>query len=207
MPRKVWPVLLVEDSPSDALLIAEFLNSCGERPIDLARAERLADGLALAGRRAFDVVLLDLSLPDNSGLDGLRRMREAAKNAPVVILTGSADPVAAEDALKAGAQDYLVKGQFDREMLFRSLRYACERQRIQNELAERNRQLEEALANVKELNAMLPICSWCHKIRDDGNFWRKMEEYIASRTKSTFTHSICPECREKLRRQKRQDAG
>jgi signal transduction histidine kinase/DNA-binding response OmpR family regulator len=131
-------VLLVEDNDDDALLIGESLSGT---TIDLERAERLSTALARLNPEKFDAVLLDLSLPDGSGLDTIRRLRAQAAALPIVVLTGLNDEEVAVKAVEEGAQDYLVKGQADGHLLARSLRYAIQRHRAEENLKERNREL------------------------------------------------------------------
>src|SRR5215469_3975356 len=130
-------VLLVEDDDGDALLVEELLLDAGV-PFALNRARSLAD----ARRSLADTtcVLLDLELPDSRGLQGVRWLREAWPNLAVVVLTGISDEHVGEEAVGAGAQDYLVKGQVDGFLLQRVVRYAIERQRAE----ETQRQLGEA---------------------------------------------------------------
>jgi serine phosphatase RsbU (regulator of sigma subunit) len=130
-------VLLIEDDDGDALLVEELLLDAGQ-PFLMTRARTLADaGRAAAGAGC---VLLDLDLPDSHGLHGVRRFQETWPNLAVVVLTGLADEHMGEEAVAAGAQDYLVKGQVDGFLLQRVVRYAVERQRAE----ETQRQLREA---------------------------------------------------------------
>lgn len=84
-----------------------------------------------------------------------------------------------------------------RHALARAEREVEERRRAEHELRESNRQLEEALGRVKTLSGLLPMCAWCHKVREDEGYWSQLESYLAARTDATITHSICPQCREK----------
>jgi signal transduction histidine kinase/DNA-binding response OmpR family regulator len=135
---KAMRVLLVEDNDDDALLIGESLSGT---TIDLERAERLSTALARFNPEKFDAVLLDLSLPDGRGLDTIRRLRSQIAAVPIVVLTGLNDEEAAMRAVEEGAQDYLVKGQADGLLLARSLRYAIQRHKAEENLKERNREL------------------------------------------------------------------
>jgi signal transduction histidine kinase len=120
-------VLLVEDNPGDADLVAISLGEADGGPFETEHATTLSEALARVARSpAPDVVLLDLSLPDALGLEGLRRLKEAAPHVPVVVLTGSADREIGRAAIQAGAQDYLSKGA-DAALVPRALRYAIER--------------------------------------------------------------------------------
>ncbi|HET7813250.1 MAG TPA: hybrid sensor histidine kinase/response regulator, partial [Candidatus Baltobacteraceae bacterium] len=120
-------VLVVEDSTTDAKIVQQYLRS-GERPARTRVVSRLSAALALIAEETFDVVLLDLTLPDAEGLDAVRRMHEALPGVPIVILSASENEDVATQAVKLGAQDYLIKGQVDDASLRRALRYAIERQ-------------------------------------------------------------------------------
>ncbi len=123
-------VVLIEDSPSDARLIRELLRE-GSSRFEVVHVATLRAALeALAGAK-FDVVLADLALPDTQGVVTVERILEAASETPVVVLTGIDDEAVALQAVHAGAQDFLVKGRFDHELLSRTLRYAIERKRAE----------------------------------------------------------------------------
>jgi serine phosphatase RsbU (regulator of sigma subunit) len=122
-------ILLVEDNPGDARLLRETLREVPAEQFALAQVERLDQALQRLAEHHFDVVLLDLSLPDSQGLETCARMHAGAPRAPLVVLTGLDDETVAVQAMQKGAQDYLVKGQVDGNMLMRSMRYAIERTR------------------------------------------------------------------------------
>ena len=139
-------VLLVEDNPPDAALIREFLKGASA-PVAIHHVERLEDALSALSEDSFDVVLLDLSLPDAQGLETLRRLLDQPSKIvpPVLVMTGLDDEGIATKAVQAGAQDYLVKGEYEPTTLIRSLRYAIERSRLVREL-ERAREEAELRA-------------------------------------------------------------
>ena len=139
-------ILLIEDNPGDARLLHEALREIGHRPFEIAHATRLEDGLLRLQREQIDVVLLDLSLPDANGLETVRRTQASAPDVPLVILTGLQDDEFAVRAVREGAEDYLVKGQMDGDLLFRSMRYAIERHRLRIE----QQHAEEALRRAGE---------------------------------------------------------
>ncbi|MCC6502545.1 MAG: sigma-54-dependent Fis family transcriptional regulator [Deltaproteobacteria bacterium] len=121
-------ILLVEDSPADSRLLWEMLRESGiKNRFSLDPAVTLKDALSQLSSRKFDLVLLDLMLPDSSGLDTFRAVHKAYPDVPVVLLTGLSDETLAARAVREGAQDYLVKGQVDAAVLVRSMRYAIER--------------------------------------------------------------------------------
>jgi diguanylate cyclase (GGDEF)-like protein len=126
-------VLLVEDSPGDRMLVEEMLRESSEAAV-LTSCSRLQEALEPVSRGLADLVLLDLSLPDSFGVDGVRRLRAAAPDIPVVVLSGLNDKQIALEAVQAGAQDYLSKDDVNFETLTRAMRYAVERQRSERRL-------------------------------------------------------------------------
>ncbi|MBE3089651.1 MAG: MEDS domain-containing protein [Actinobacteria bacterium] len=132
-PEKIT-ILIIEGNPADARLIKETLAEGNSGAFDLKYADRLLDGLKKISEEDFDIVLLDLSLPDSTGLEIITSISEKNKDIPLIILTGIDNLDVATGALDIGAQDYLVKGQFDGASLSRSIRYAIERKKIEVEL-------------------------------------------------------------------------
>ncbi len=132
--RGAFEALLIEDCPLDARMIQEMLRSWRGERFELTIVGTLEDGKRLLRSRSFDVVLLDLNLPDSMGAETFEQMRALSEDIPIVILSGIDDESAAVTAVKHGAQDYLVKGQVDQQLLVRSLRYAVERARSQTQL-------------------------------------------------------------------------
>jgi signal transduction histidine kinase len=124
-------VLLVEDNPGDARLLREMLNEDSLLDVDLTCVGYMAAAESVLSSRAFDVILLDMGLPDAQGLAAVRRARAAARATPLVVLTGMDDEALAAQCLQEGAQDYLIKGQIDTRGMLRALRYASERKRLE----------------------------------------------------------------------------
>jgi PAS domain S-box-containing protein len=127
-------ILLIEDNPGDARLLRETLMEVESAPFELVHVGQLSEGIQALEEDAFDVILLDLSLPDSQGLDTFRRAQSQVATLPVVVLTGLNDEATATRSLQEGAQDYLVKGQFSGDLLVRSLRYAIERKHAEEAL-------------------------------------------------------------------------
>lgn len=229
-------VLLVEDDSDDALLISRALKKSGAS-VQMYHVRLLAEALALLPTQPFDLVLLDLSLPDEKGLGTLEKVLQVNNTVPIVVLTGLEDQQLALQAVKGGAADYFFKGEIDNPFFLRSIRYSIERKRsqealrkahdhlelrvdqrtaelarsnraLQEEIFERKRaqdereqlivELQEALAHVKTLSGLLPICASCKKIRDDKGYWNQIESYIRKHSSAEFTHSCCPECAKEL---------
>ncbi len=129
----VTSVLLVEDNPGDVELIREALSEVRIAPFEIDVADRLGSALSrLTSEPVVDVVLLDLGLPDSAGIETLLELKRVAPSVPVVVLTGRNDEALAVRALQEGAQDYLVKGKGDGDVVARSIRYAIERQRAES---------------------------------------------------------------------------
>jgi len=134
MKPKAHRILLVEDNPADVRLIVEILTEGGAGQGELQHVGRISTALKRLGEQKFDVILLDLSLPDGSGLDTVLRICTANPQMPVIVLTGLEDDALALAAVQAGAQDYLVKGQIDAEGLSCAIQYAIERKRLEERL-------------------------------------------------------------------------
>ncbi|MBV9774071.1 MAG: response regulator [Gemmatimonadetes bacterium] len=156
MGRDPVRILLVEDNPGDARLLRETLREAESFPFELTHVTRLGEGEERLAEGGTEVVLLDLSLPDAHGMETVTRTLRAAPDVPIVVLTGLSDETVAVNAVQAGAQDYLVKGQVDSTLLVRSIRYAMERKRLDRErlhLLEREREaraLAEAAVRARD---------------------------------------------------------
>ncbi len=135
-------VLLVEDSAADARLVLEMLRTAGTDDFRIEHVTRLADGLCRVAEGDVTAILLDLTLPDAEGLCTVERLRESAPHIPVVVLSNHADVPLAVEAVRAGAQDYLVKGRIDGDLLTRTLHYAIERRLAEERIEARTLALE-----------------------------------------------------------------
>ena len=193
----VLKIMIIEDSAEDTQLAREMLDDRADNHV-LKRTDRLSSGLRLLEEEPFDVLLLDLGLPDSTGFDALTQIRNQAPPLPVIILTGLSDEALAVKAICLGAQDYLVKGNFDADSLYRAISYSIERQRLKTERERLILELQEALSKVKQLSGLLPICASCKQIRDDKGYWTQVEVYMREHTEIDFTHTVCPECTKKL---------
>lgn len=131
-------ILLIEDNPADVYIVKEMLRSSSLNIGKLVTLERIDDATNFLQKQEVHLALLDLSLPDSFGLESYFGLRQVNKKLPVIILTGNNDAETALNALKEGAQDYLVKGEFNENLLSRSIQYSVERKEIGNELLESN---------------------------------------------------------------------
>lgn len=134
-------MLLIEDDPEYAYMMQQMLAITPGAPPTLECADSLSTGLERLARGDIDVVLLDLSLPDSWGLETFDRVHACAPQAPIIILSGLDDQALAVEMVRKGAQDYLVKGQLDGNLMVRAMRYAIERKRAEEEIRHRNEEL------------------------------------------------------------------
>jgi signal transduction histidine kinase len=153
-------ILLIEDNPADARLIQEaLLDTAQDHPtstrFDLSLANRLSAGLGVLARGNVDVILLDLSLPDSKGLSTLLSISARAPALPIIVMTGLDDETVAVGALQAGAQDYLIKGELDSNLLVRAIRYAIERKRAEEALRASEESLRRSEKQLQTLNEIL----------------------------------------------------
>ncbi|MDZ8051470.1 MAG: ATP-binding protein [Aulosira sp. ZfuVER01] len=170
MEKTTIHILLVEDSPTDAMLLRQVLSRANPGEWQMTNVERLSEAIDISRENTkkildddqnesfrqykFDVVLLDLHLPDSTGMDTVKEYRAAIPDIPVVVLTGLDDEELALQAMTEGAQDYLVKDQITIQRLLRSIRYAIERGEILNKLRESEERTRQALAKEQELNEL-----------------------------------------------------
>lgn len=141
MDKKI-EILLIEDNPGDAALIEDMLEEFSSFPYELKNAATLNEGLNLLKENSFDVILADLGLPDSDGIDTFLEIHARNSRIPIIILTGMTDERLGINAVKQGAQDYLVKGQVDGKLLIRSIQYSIERKKSEEKI--------QNLANVVE---------------------------------------------------------
>jgi DNA-binding NtrC family response regulator len=191
-------ILLVDDDDDEFMIMRELLAEVEGLACELEWASSYDDGLAALGRGSYDICLLDYRLDAHTGLEMLQAAIAQGCRAPIIMLTGQQDRDLDIAAMHAGASDYLVKGAIDAQLLERSIRYALERRRAQEERERLIAQLQEALANIKALRGMLPICASCKKIRDDSGYWNQIETYIRAHADVEFSHGLCPDCTGRL---------
>jgi DNA-binding NtrC family response regulator len=194
-------ILLVEDESGHAELICRsFADSKEEYTVIVART--LKEARAEIENHLPNLALVDNGLPDGQGVDLVPLGKDRF---PVVILTSHGGEELAVQALKSGALDYVVKSPeaFDTMpyMVKRALREWSLIQEHKQTEAEREKlivELTEALAKVKKLSGLIPICSSCKKIRDDNGYWNKLEKYLQEHSDATLSHGLCPDCMKNL---------
>ena len=189
---------MVEDVPEDAALMQRELAQAGFEVVS-KRVETegaLREALAQGG---WDAVLCDYTLPHFSGQRALVIVRAADPDLPFIYVSGTMGEDVAVEAMKSGAQDYVMKTNLKRlaPAVARELREAQVRRENRKLQADRERlitELQAALMDVKRLSGLLPICSGCKKIRNDRNEWQRLEYFIREHSEAQFTHSLCPDC-------------
>jgi DNA-binding response OmpR family regulator len=144
------------------------------------------------------LAVLDWMMPGMDGIEICRKVRETAGIRPayIILLTVKGEEHLVE-GLRAGADDYITKP-FDAAELEARLQVGARVTELQIKLADRVRELEDALSQVKQLRGLLPICSYCKKVRDDKNYWQQVESYIEENSEAKFSHGVCPDCYEKF---------
>jgi PAS domain S-box-containing protein len=157
MPFDTIRVLLVEDNPGDARLLREVVREAEGAHIQLTHVDTLAKALGKLDSDQFDVVMLDLSLPDADGLDTLVRTHARAPSVPIVVLTGLDDEALAIRAVREGAQDYLVKGQVTGQLLVRAMRYATERKRAVEALQRSEEYFRSLIENALDIITVVDV--------------------------------------------------
>ena len=153
----------------------------------------------LSGPNPPPIALLDWEMPGLAGPDVVRRLRAQEAQAPVyiILLTSRDSSADIVTGLRAGANDYVTKPANEDELVAR-VNVGARVVELQITLAERVRSLEEALANVKALQTLLPMCAYCKSIRNDQNYWEKVETYFHEHSGVSFSHSYCPICYERF---------
>jgi phosphoserine phosphatase RsbU/P len=186
-------ILIADDEGVTRFILKETLRDWGYDVIVVADGQAACDHLL--GPHATHVALLDWEMPGMCGPDICRRLRLLPTDQPpyLILLTGRDKPEDLALGLESGANDYLTKP-FHKQELAARLSVAVRTVQMQQNLTQRVRELEQALAQVKQLTGMLPICAWCKKIRNDQNYWTRVEEYITDHSEVTFSHGICPTC-------------
>jgi DNA-binding response OmpR family regulator len=191
-------ILIAEDDPVSRRLLQAALIKWGHEVIVTTNGKEAWE--ALQQPSAPSLLVLDWLMPETDGVEVCRQIREtpALKSAYIILLTSRGSKEDIVQGLEAGADDYVTKP-FDHGELRARVQVGSRVVQLQSALADRVKELEDAMASVKQLQGLLPICSYCKKIRDDGNYWHRVESYIAGHANVRFSHGICPDCTGKLK--------
>ncbi|MEM9510183.1 MAG: response regulator, partial [Cyanobacteria bacterium P01_E01_bin.35] len=157
MNGKALKILLVEDNLADASWISQILEEYSWQKSNLRHVKKVTEAIDTLSQDSFDAILLDLSLPDSEGITSLDIVKQKAPQLPIVVLTATDDPKVAIKSLRQGAQDYLIKGEFEGKLLTRSIQYAIERQRTKFNLRQQAlmKKMLDRIRNSIDLDAIL----------------------------------------------------
>lgn len=186
-------LLIADDDPVSRLLLKNIL--CEWQYEVVSTNNGLEAWKVLMQPAAPRMAILDWQMPGSDGPELCRRARAepATQSTYILLLTGKQGTGNVVQGLRSGANDYLTKP-FDLDELAARLAVGRRVVELQSRLAERVSELEQALAQVKRLQRLIPICAWCRKVRNDSNFWQQVEEYIGENSDVRFSHGICPQC-------------
>ena len=189
-------ILIAEDDPVSRRLLEvtlakwkyEVITTCdGNQALEVLQSQEPT------------IAILDWMMPGLDGAEVCRRVRATQTATPtyVILLTARSEKDDIVEGLDAGADDYVIKP-FNRAELHARIKVGLRVAELQRSLADRVVQLEAALTRVKQLQGLLPICSYCKKVRDDQNYWQQVDSYISKHSDIEFSHSICPTCYDRL---------
>jgi PleD family two-component response regulator len=203
-------ILLVDDNPDSVNLLSLILARAGYR---VWPALDGSEALEKAELLSPDLILLDIMMP---GLDGYQvcerlKAQENTRDIPVIFISAIGQVQGKVRALAAGGVDYITKPFQTQEVLARvathlSLRALQRELELRNaELQQRNAELQQMLETINTLSGLIPICAWCsRKIEDESGEWVSIEAYIESHSEATLTHSMCPDCLERMKNEAEQ---
>lgn len=190
-------ILVAEDDLTSRVILENVLAKWGYNVASAGDGDQAWQMLQEPG--APTLVLLDWMMPGMDGVEICRELRaieDPGQPFYIIFLTGRDSKKDIVAGLEAGANDYVTKP-FDNDELRARLAVGRRVVELQNQLTNKVNEIQQALDHIKTLQGILPICSYCKKIRDDQNYWQQVESYISKATDASFTHSICPDCFDK----------
>jgi sigma-B regulation protein RsbU (phosphoserine phosphatase) len=191
-------ILAAEDDSTSRMILINALTKWGYEVIPATDGFDAWEKVKTTD--APPLIILDWMMPRMDGIEVCRKIREMEKQSSnpfyIILLTARSSKEDIVVGLRAGANDYITKP-FDNDELLARIEVGRRVVELQTEVAHHVKKLEDAMEHIKTLQGILPICSYCKKIRDDKNFWQQVESYISKYTDARFTHSICPDCYEK----------
>lgn len=199
-------ILIVDDLPANLNVLRDLLEPAGYQILGATSGEM---ALQILSRTRPHLILLDVTMP---GMDGFETCRELKRNPstgnlPIIFVTARSEPESVLKGFQAGGVDYILKPFNQEEVLARVRTHAqiallnqalsrrnLELEQLTAELQARQAELEAALASIKTLRGLIPICAHCKKIRDDQGYWQQVESYVMTHSDAKFSHGICPAC-------------
>lgn len=190
-------ILIAEDDGTNRLLLVTTLKKWGHEVMSTRDGSEAWS--AIREKNAPHLAILDWMMLEIDGVELCKRIRADSllKSTYIIMLTARDSSADLVEGLEAGADDCATKPVVRRELQAR-IEVGQRVLRPQSELANRVKELEESIAREKHLQGLLPICSYCKKVRDDSNYWQQVEAYIETRADVAFSHSICPDCFENV---------
>ena len=204
MPDSRRRYLVIDDDPGDIEVLQRLLEEVSSGEAEVTACTDARSALAELAKNSFDLIFLDYLLRERTGLEAFEAIKAQGCESPVVFLTGQGSEQVAVDAMKAGVADYVVKGSLSASTLHRVVFNALAKFELEQQvkeqqlrLAQKVKDLQDALDHVRTLQGVLPICAHCKKISDDKGSWDQIEEYISQHSDVDFSHGICPDCVDK----------
>lgn len=190
-------ILIAEDERISRRLLERTLSGWGYEVV--VTGDGFEAWEVLQGEDAPRLAILDWMMPGMDGLEVCRRVTQVEGAVPpyIILLTAKGSKENIVEGLVNGANDYITKP-FDRDELRARVHVGVEMIELNERLAERVAELEATMAHVKLLQGILTICSYCKHVRDDQNYWQTVESYISDHSEAKFSHSICPDCYERV---------
>lgn len=185
-------VLVVDDQPANLKVLLSYLQDQGFNTLTATDGKR---ALYQISNFKPDIILLDVMMPGIDGFETCHRLKANKETAdiPVIFITALSDVEDKIKAFEAGGVDYVTKP-FQHEEVLARLNAHLDIRSLQNELEDKNKELQKALDDVKQLSGFIPICAACKKIRDDEGYWNQIDLYISQHSDAQFSHGMCPDC-------------
>lgn len=188
-------ILIVDDTPANIQILDEVLHA----EFDVYFALNGNDALQKVEALQPDLILLDIMMPVIDGFEVCRNIKEneKSKNIQIIFITALGQPEEESRGLKLGAADYISKP-INPDLVLLRVRNHLELKSRRDALEQRTIELEKALAEIKVLKGIIPICAQCKKIRDDQGYWQQLEVFIRDHSEAEFSHGLCPACIKEL---------
>ncbi len=195
MKSKKQTILIVDDEPTNIEILSDALG----KTYEILVAVNGQEALDVALKAIPDLILLDIVMPEMGGYDVCQSLKEnlLLKDIPVIFITALDNEIQETLGLKLGAVDYITKP-FNTAIVKLRVKNQLQLKLQRDALVLRNTELKEALAKIKTLSGLIPICASCKKIRDDKGYWNQLEVYMHDHADAEFSHGYCPECIKKL---------
>jgi sigma-B regulation protein RsbU (phosphoserine phosphatase) len=192
-------ILVAEDDAVTRKILAVTLERLGWDVVSVTDGQAAWRVFEMMGKDAPELAVLDWMMPGLEGIEICRRLRATPgfEFVYVILLTSRAQKQDLSAGLAAGANDYIAKP-FDPVELEARVRVGERMVNLQRSLADRVLELEEALGEVRALQGLLPICSYCKKVRNEANYWEQVDSYLVAHSDVKITHGICPNCLERM---------